>query len=69
MKTYVCDACGEVIDNPHRMLMKKFYIGMDIDYGVATPLPRKRIERVHLCDDCFHSLHEIAASKKEGEKE
>lgn len=67
MKTYICDSCGEIIDDPYKVKMKEFYVGMDIDYGIATPLKRKRISKVHLCDDCFSSLYEIAARKKEGD--
>ena len=59
-KAYVCDACGFTIENPHRAKMREFYIGMDIDFGVASPCPRKRKIKVHLCDECYHALHEIA---------
>lgn len=59
-KAYVCDACGITMTEPYEAKMKEFYLGMDICINVMLPSPRKRKIRVHLCDECYHALHEIA---------
>ena len=66
-KAYVCDACGLTIENPHRVKMKEFYVGMDICLGVAFPRPSRRRIQVHLCDECYHALNEIAKEKSDNE--
>ncbi len=60
---------NKVISDPYKVKMKKFYVGVDIDYfsGIEIPVERKRKIEIHLCDDCFKGLHAIA-EKKEREK-
>lgn len=56
-KAYVCDACGLTMTDPHEENMREFYVGLDFD-GLLCPAKRK--VKVHLCDECYHALHEIA---------
>ena len=68
-KAYVCDACGITITKPHNAKMKEFYIGYTYEFGLAFPSFDKRRLKVHLCDDCYHALCEIATKVKDGEKD
>ena len=64
-KAYVCDACGLAVENPHRVKMKEFYVG--VDYADGLPVRTKRKIKVHLCDECYHALNEIAKEKSDDE--
>ena len=65
-KAYVCDACGIAITNPHNVKMKEFYIGYSFELcGVLSSFDTRRV-KVHLCDDCYHALCEIATKVKRG---
>ena len=66
-KAYVCDACGRTIQNPHEARMKEFYIGATFEFGGVSFLPVTNKTKVHLCNDCYHALREIAKKKKVGE--
>ena len=62
-KAYICDACGLTITNPHDVKMREFYVGMDFDFELGLVFPRNIKtckSKVHLCDECFHALREIA---------
>lgn len=62
---YVCDACGETITDPHNAKMKEFYIAWNINgIGNYVSCLTKRRTKVHLCDDCYHALCEIAEKKR-----
>lgn len=64
-KAYVCDACGITMTNPYEAKMREFYVGVEFDCGHAFPCNVKTCKsKVHLCDDCYHALHEIAAEKR-----
>jgi uncharacterized protein YlaI len=65
-KAYVCDACGITITNPHDARMKEFYVGCEYVLGAYFPSFDTRKIKVHLCDDCFHALCEIATKVKGG---
>lgn len=65
-KAYVCDACGITITDPYDVKMKEFYVGCSFEsFGVLPSYSKRRIN-VHLCDDCYHALCEIATRKKDG---
>lgn len=66
MRIYQCDSCNKVISDPYKVKMKKFYVGVDIDYfsGIEIPVERKRKIEIHLCDDCFKGLHVIAEKRE-----
>lgn len=65
-KAYVCDACGITMKDPYEAKMRQFYVGVELDYGVAFPLNVKTIkQKVHLCADCYHALHEIARTQED----
>ena len=67
-EAYVCDACGITITDPYNVKMKEFYIGWTSDSVVGLfSFKDKRRTKVHLCDDCYHALCEIAEKKKEKE--
>lgn len=58
-EAYICDACEQAITDPYSVRMKEFYIGKDFDEGFyLSNIVKKR--KVHLCDECYHSLREIA---------
>lgn len=65
-RVYICDACGITIENPYKAKMKEFYIGCSFEGGGVFPSFDKRREKVHLCDDCYHALCEIAEKKSGG---
>lgn len=59
-KEYVCDCCNEVIFVPHEVTMKEFYLGYTIeDFGVVPTLAKRKV-KIHLCENCFLGLKEIA---------
>lgn len=60
MKAYVCDACGVAMTNPHEAKMREFYVGFEPFCGHMAFCNVKVKKKVHLCDECYHSLHEIA---------
>lgn len=68
-KAYVCDACGITITDPHNANMKEFYLGCEYVLGCVFPSPGTRRIKVHLCDDCYHALCEIATKVKGGSKD
>ena len=59
-KEYVCDSCREIMKNPHDVKMKEFYIGYTLEMDGALPYCTNQKVKIHLCDDCFRSLKEIA---------
>ena len=60
MKAFVCDACGMTITNPYEVKMREFYVGCEFEQsGVFPHNIRTFKHKVHLCDDCYHALHEI----------
>lgn len=59
-KAYVCDACGITMTDPYEAKMKEFYVAGVPDYGTIVPSDTKIKKKVHLCDECYHALHEIA---------
>lgn len=60
---YICDACGITINNPHAVKMKEFYVGCEFTEHRAFPKSTSKKVKVHLCDECFHALNEIAERK------
>lgn len=58
MKTYICDACGAVIADPHHERMKEFCVG--IAHPSGTYVLTKRKTKIHLCDRCFHGLNTLS---------
>lgn len=65
MRVYQCDSCNKVITNPYIVKMKKFYVGIDIEYfsQIGIPIKSKRKIKIQLCDDCYKGLHLIAEKK------
>lgn len=55
--SYICDACGAAINNPHSVKMREFSFGA-VRYAHGLKMIYKK--KVHLCDDCFHGLKAIA---------
>ena len=68
MRVYQCDSCNKVISNPHKVKMKEFYVGIDVEYFAQskTPIESKRKIKIQLCDDCFKGL-QVIAEKREHE--
>ena len=63
-KAYICDACGDTITNPYTAKMKEFYLGCSVEVSGVFPSFNTRRTKVHLCDDCYHALYEIAENKR-----
>ena len=57
---YVCDACGVTITDPYKVKMKEFYIGCDFTEFGDFPVCCRVKKKIHLCDECYHALHELA---------
>ena len=66
-KVYMCDACGITMKDPHEAKMKEFGMGLTYEFGEMLFIPVTQKTKVHLCDDCFHSLREIAKNKRVGD--
>lgn len=62
-KTYICDACGMVIPDPHPIKMKEFNLAGAYEVGAVLQEPVSEKKEVHLCNECFHALHMIATGK------
>lgn len=63
-KAYVCDACGKVIRNPHACNMKEFRLDAGFDVGTVFRAPVEEQETIHLCEECYRSLHLIAQGSR-----
>ena len=51
-KKYVCDICGDIVENPYAVRMVEFYIGAKIDFGSVFPEDCKGKRRIHVCPCC-----------------
>lgn len=60
MKVYKCDSCGKMIENPYKIKMKEFFVGVDFDITGMFPKKTKLTKRVHICDECYEGLYIIA---------
>lgn len=67
MKTYLCDACHGIINDPYVVKMKEFYVGYFIDDHGVQPCNSKNKKKIHLCDKCFHALKEVAENSVQKE--
>lgn len=67
MKVYKCDSCEAIIENPHEVRMKEFYVGCCIEYDCVFPTNSTKKVKVHLCDGCYRSLKDIAIKKIKNE--
>lgn len=56
MRVYKCDACGEVIKEPHKVGMKEFCFEVSNCDTRQVFLPVKRKKKIHLCELCFKCL-------------
>ena len=63
-KTYICDACGLVIERPHEQKMKEFYLSSSYEMGCICKNPSEDKKSIHLCDDCYKALYRIADGAK-----
>ena len=60
MKAFVCDACGMAITNPYEVKMREFYVRCEFELSGVFPCNVRTFKhKIHLCDDCYHALHEI----------
>jgi len=64
MKTYICDICQKVIDNPYKMKMREFYVGVSFFEYCCVPEETSRKTKIHLCGDCFEMLKNKAKKVK-----
>ena len=67
MKTYVCDSCKRIIDDPYELRMKEFSYVATYDCGMCLPDKMKCRKKIHLCGKCFESLKYIAEKKRGAE--
>ena len=63
-KVYVCDACGQVIEQPHSQKMREFCLDTSCDMGIAFAKPVEKKKEIHLCPDCYKALYLIAGGEK-----
>lgn len=66
MQVYKCDACGQIIEDPYKMKMKEFYIRCTPTY-LNYDFTKK--VKIHLCNDCYHNLNNLAVAKLSKDKE
>ena len=63
MKTYQCDSCKRVIENPYKTEMKEFLYVCDYTVYGVFPKKSKRKVKIHLCDKCFKGLSKLAENR------
>ena len=61
---YFCDVCNKIVYNPHKALMREFYIERDPSWGVVREYKRRHKVKIHLCYDCYTALGKIAMDKE-----
>lgn len=64
IQAYICDSCKEVIKLPHTAKMKEFYYDVDFEFGTFFSRKTERKVIIHLCDDCFNNLKNLAENKR-----
>jgi hypothetical protein len=55
MKTYACDMCYAVVDNPFKNILMT-------EITVRQRIIGKR--KVHLCENCYHQIIEVSRKKR-----
>ena len=58
-KVYKCDSCEVMIEKPHNVKMKEFYVATEYDLGMAFPINSTRKVKIHICEECFNGLKQI----------
>ena len=48
MKTYVCDSCNAIIEDPYMARMKEFFYTSEYDFGMAFPVAMKDRKKASL---------------------
>lgn len=59
MRVYQCDGCSKVVEDPYTVKMKEFCIEVSGGF-IPTECNTKRKAKIHLCENCFKGLHNIA---------
>lgn len=61
---YKCDACGRVVPDTRRELMKEFHFKDVIDdNGHKKTINLSRKIKIDLCEQCYLGLYKIAKEK------
>ena len=64
MKSYVCDSCNKVINDPHEMNMREFWYSGTHEGWTLIKKEEKTKKKIHLCDACFYNLRHMDELKK-----
>ena len=59
-RVYKCDACSIMIERPHDVKMKEFYVVCDFDDIGVFPINCTHKVKVHLCEKCYKGLRAVA---------
>lgn len=61
---YRCDACGEIIKDPHSQSMKEFSLSGGYEVGQTVRAPITKTRKIHLCQECFENLYQLGGNKE-----
>ena len=64
-RKYVYNSCNKVIEDPYLCKMKEFRIDAD---SIGMPNFTKYKVKIHLCNNCFKSLKQIAIDSSKGDR-
>lgn len=68
MKAYICDVCETTVVDPHVARMREFCFTISNSDIYQVPMPDKVKTKIHLCNNCFESLKDIAKGKAQRQK-
>ena len=63
MKAYVCDICGDIINDFYVARVREFGFTISNTDIYQVPEPYKTKVKIHLCNYCFEGFKEIAKEK------
>lgn len=61
---YRCDACGEIVEDPHCQSMKEFALNGGYSTGQTTRTYTEKTKTIHLCQECFENLYQLGGNKE-----
>ncbi len=64
MKTYMCDMCGDFVNDPtKRVYMREIYFKQYIKKK------KDKYKKIHLCDNCMNQIIELSDKKRRGKND
>lgn len=70
MRVYLCNACGGIIENPHKVRMKEFYYHYEVEgFASLVTVPFTRTTKIHLCEECYKNLKNLVNGRNSKDDE